>query len=95
MARFRRRLQICIRDDDDVYQERPLPGEGAATFSAGSGESTEMGTVTVDDASFMIAEFENGALGSIEVSRFAPGRKTTITSKSTAARAASSSIWNA
>lgn len=56
-------------------KERPLPGAGAATFSAGSGESTEMGEVTVDDAAFMIAEFENGALGSFEASRFAPGRK--------------------
>ena len=56
-------------------KERPLPGAGAATFSAGSGESTEMGEVTVDDASFMVAEFENGALGSFEASRFAPGRK--------------------
>jgi len=55
--------------------ERPLPGAGAATFSAGSGEETEMGQVTVDDASFMLAEFENGAIGSFEASRFAPGRK--------------------
>ncbi len=56
-------------------KERPLPGAGAATFSAGSGEATEMGKVTVDDAAFMLAEFENGALGSFEASRFAPGRK--------------------
>jgi predicted dehydrogenase len=34
-----------------------------------------MGEVEVDDASFAIAEFENGALGSIESSRFAVGRK--------------------
>jgi len=54
---------------------RPLPGAGAATFTAGTGESTESGPVTVDDASFFIAEFANGALGSFEVSRFAPGRK--------------------
>ena len=58
---------------------RPLPGAGAATFTAGSGESTgeprATGPVTVDDASFFIAEFANGALGSFEVSRFAPGRK--------------------
>ncbi len=54
---------------------RPLPGAGAATFSAGSGESTGTGPVTVDDASFFIAEFAGGALGSFEVSRFAPGRK--------------------
>lgn len=56
-------------------KERPLPGAGAATFSAGGGEATEMGEVSVDDASFMIAEFENGAIGSFEASRFAPGRK--------------------
>lgn len=56
-------------------KERPLPGADAATFSAGSGEATEMGEVTVDDASFMLAEFENGAIGSFEASRFAPGRK--------------------
>ena len=34
-----------------------------------------MGNVTVDDAAFMVAEFENGALGSFEASRFASGRK--------------------
>jgi len=56
-------------------KERPLPGAGAATFSAGTGEATEMGKVTVDDAAFMLAEFENGAIGSFEASRFAPGRK--------------------
>jgi predicted dehydrogenase len=56
-------------------EERPLPGVGAATFSAGSGAAAEMGAVTVDDASFMLAEFENGALGAFEASRFASGRK--------------------
>jgi predicted dehydrogenase len=55
--------------------ERQLPGEGAATFTAGGEASTETGTVTVDDASFMIAELEGGVLGSYEVSRFSPGRK--------------------
>ncbi len=55
--------------------ERPLPGAGAATFSAGSGAATGTGQVGVDDASFFVAEFANGALGSFEVSRFAPGRK--------------------
>ena len=56
-------------------KERPLPGAGAATFTSGEGGSSEMGEVTVDDAAFMIAEFENGALGAFETSRFAPGRK--------------------
>ena len=54
--------------------ERPLPGIGAGTFKAGTG-ATDMAKVTVDDAAFMLAEFENGALGSFEASRFASGRK--------------------
>ncbi len=56
--------------------ERPLPGAGAATFLAGSKtEATKKAPVDVDDASFAIVEFENGALGSIQSSRFASGRK--------------------
>ena len=54
--------------------ERPLPGKGAGTFKAGTG-ATDMAKVTVDDAAFMLTEFENGALGSFEASRFASGRK--------------------
>jgi predicted dehydrogenase len=54
--------------------KRPLPSKDAGTFKAGSG-GTGFGEVTVDDAAFMIAEFENGALGSFEASRFANGRK--------------------
>ncbi len=58
----------------NFIKERPLPGEGAATFSAGSGTSGR-GEVTVEDASLMMVEFENGAIGSFEATRFAPGRK--------------------
>jgi predicted dehydrogenase len=54
--------------------ERPLPGAGVGTFKSGSAGS-ETGRVTVDDAAFMLAEFENGALGAFESSRFASGRK--------------------
>jgi len=54
--------------------KRPLPGKGAGTFKSGSA-TTETGKVTVDDAAFMVAEFENGALGAFEASRFASGRK--------------------
>ncbi|HUT65502.1 MAG TPA: Gfo/Idh/MocA family oxidoreductase [Spirochaetota bacterium] len=55
--------------------ERPLPDEVASgTFKAES-KGTEKGKVTVEDAAFMLVEFENGALGSFEASRFAPGRK--------------------
>lgn len=57
-------------------KQRPLPGVGATAFTSGTGVSkTEMGKVEVDDASFAITEFKNGALGSIETSRFAVGRK--------------------
>ncbi|HET6436948.1 MAG TPA: Gfo/Idh/MocA family oxidoreductase [Anaeromyxobacter sp.] len=54
--------------------DRPLPGAAAGTFTAKAGEAGR-GKVTVEDASFMVAEFANGALGSFEMTRFAPGRK--------------------
>lgn len=56
------------------YAKRPLPSAGAGTFKAGTA-AADMGDQTVDDAAFMIAEFENGALGAFEASRFASGRK--------------------
>ena len=57
-------------------KERPLPGAGAGTFSSGgAANTTEMGKVEIDDAAFMTVEFENGALGSFDSSRFAGGRK--------------------
>ncbi len=43
-------------------KNRPLPGGG-------------MGEVTVDDAFTALVEFESGALGTLEASRFCPGRK--------------------
>jgi predicted dehydrogenase len=55
--------------------ERPLPGGEAGTFKAGSGRSGKKGKVTVEDASLAIVEFDSGAIGSFEVSRFATGRK--------------------
>ena len=48
------------------------PGEGAATASGG-GTGTE--PVTVDDGAAFLARFENGAIGTFETSRIAPGRK--------------------
>jgi predicted dehydrogenase len=56
-------------------KERPLPDEEAAGTFKGAVKGIDKGTVTVDDAAFMLAEFENGALGSFEATRFAPGRK--------------------
>lgn len=63
----------------NFIKHRPLPGEGAATFSAGTGGSQEMGEVTVEDAALMMVQFENGAIGSFEASRFATGRKNHLT----------------
>lgn len=55
--------------------ERPLPGIDAGTFNSGSTSATKTGKVTVEDAAFMIVEFNNGALGSFNASRFGSGRK--------------------
>jgi predicted dehydrogenase len=54
--------------------ERPLPDEAASGTFSGKVKGGK-GTVTVEDAAFMTVEFANGALGSFEASRFAPGRK--------------------
>ena len=37
--------------------------------------SDELGEVTVDDAVSSLIEFDNGAIGNFETSRFCPGRK--------------------
>lgn len=59
-----------------IVEKRPQPGENSGVFCAGdTSKSTKMLPVTVDDAAFMILEFENGAIGSLDSSRFAAGRK--------------------
>jgi len=55
--------------------ERPLPDDASSgAFQAGR-KTGGKGKVTVEDAAFVLAEFQNGALGSFETSRFAAGRK--------------------
>jgi predicted dehydrogenase len=56
-------------------KERPLPDEAVSGTFSGKIKGEKKGAVTVEDAAFMLAEFENGALGSFEATRFAPGRK--------------------
>jgi predicted dehydrogenase len=51
---------------ETFIKERPLGEEGAGA---------EMGRVTVDDAAAFLARLENGAMGTFEVTRLAPGRK--------------------
>ena len=58
----------------NFIKERPLPTAGETAFSSGSANS-ERGEVTVEDAALMMVEFENGAVGSFEATRFATGRK--------------------
>lgn len=53
-------------------KERPLPGTYTG-LSAGSGRGR--GEVTVDDAAIFTANFDNGAIGTFEATRFAAGRK--------------------
>ena len=53
-------------------KERPLPVE---TTGLSASASTQRGQVTVDDASLFLARFANGAVGSFEATRFAPGRR--------------------
>ena len=52
--------------------ERPLPGAYTGLTAA---TTSGKGKVTVDDAAIFIGEFENGALGTFEATRFAAGRK--------------------
>ncbi len=59
----------------NFISERPLAGADAATFSAGANSSKELGKVTVEDAALMMVQFQNGAIGSFEATRFATGRK--------------------
>jgi len=69
-------IRSVVAMTTNFVKQRPLPGRGAATFSAGGVDANAaMGEVTVEDAAFLVVQFENGALGSFEASRFAPGRK--------------------
>lgn len=55
-------------------EERPKLAAAAGGLAGASG-ATEMGKVTVDDATLFLARFENGAVGTFEATRFAQGRK--------------------
>jgi predicted dehydrogenase len=56
-------------------EQRPVDSSDSGGAFDASSTAREQGDVTVDDAAFMLAQFENGALGSFESSRFAAGRK--------------------
>lgn len=60
-------------------KERPLPEAADSGKGLGGVAGTQMGQVTVDDASLFIGRFRNGALANLEATRFALGRKNHIT----------------
>jgi predicted dehydrogenase len=74
MARFLTGLEITetCGVTETFIKERPIPLEASGLSGKGG---QEKGAVTVDDASLGMFRFDNGALGSIEASRFATGRK--------------------
>lgn len=57
---------------ETFIRERPVLAE--ITGGLGAAAGTEMGVVDVDDAALFLARFENGAVGTFEATRFAPGR---------------------
>lgn len=60
-------------------EERPVPGEASGGIGTDGSETTETKAVTVDDAYTAQAEFESGAMGIFEASRFANGHDNTNT----------------
>ena len=58
---------------ETFVKERPLEKTGRG------GSARSRGKVTVDDAVTMVGRFANGALASLEATRFAPGRKNGLT----------------
>ena len=60
---------------ETFIKQRPLQAPATGTEGLAAQASDEMGEVTVDDAALFLGRFDNGALGSFEVTRFALGRK--------------------
>ncbi len=58
---------------ETFVKQRPVVA--ATDDRLGGTAGTEMGDVTVDDASLFLARFDNGAVGTFEATRFALGRK--------------------
>ncbi len=59
--------------------ERPLADENTSGNLKAESKGTEKGKVTVEDAALMMVQFENGAIGSFEATRFATGKKNGLT----------------
>jgi predicted dehydrogenase len=57
---------------ETFIKQRPMLA--GTTGGLGAAGGAEMGQVTVDDAALFLARFQNGAIGTFEVTRFANGR---------------------
>jgi len=78
MARFLvGEFKEVIGMSETFIKKRPIAEAMTGLSASGSSTSSEMGDVTVDDATLFMARFENGALGSIEATRFAGGHRCT------------------
>ncbi len=60
---------------DTITKQRPVEAASDGGSGLSNKAGTEMGDVTVDDATTFLARFENGATGTFEASRMATGRK--------------------
>lgn len=69
-------FQEVIGMNETFVKERPLPS-AMTGLSAKGDKDAPKGPVTVDDATLFLSRFKNGALGSIEATRFAPGHRCT------------------
>lgn len=59
----------------NFIKERPIANEATSGNLKAEALGTEKGEVTVEDAALMMVQFENGAIGSFEATRFATGRR--------------------
>ena len=69
-------IDRVICDMETFVKQRPVLSAGGTDVGLGTQAAEEqMGDVTVDDGSMALARFANGALGTFEATRFAPGRR--------------------
>ena len=69
------RITSVTAATETFIKQRPLQAAATGTEGLAAKASAEMGEVTVDDAALFLSRFDNGAVGSFEVTRFALGRK--------------------
>jgi predicted dehydrogenase len=69
-------MQEVIGMSETFVKERPMPASMTGLSAKGSKDAPR-GPVNVDDATLFLTRFDNGALGSFEATRFAPGHRCT------------------